>query len=268
MKFADLQQSRELFLNLTLRELRGKYKRSVLGWAWSMLNPLSSMIIYTFVFGVVLPGNNPPPMAAGRSMFAMYLLCGLLAWNFFSATTSGGLTALVGMSNLVKKVWFPREILVLALTGAGLVQFAIELALLSIALLILGNMIIPWLIPVLLLTALLLLFAVGLALMLSAAYVYFRDLAYLWSIIMQLWFFLTPIVYQEELVASKLPGWLHTIYSANPMAVFVSCYRHLLYSLTWPTAKQWAYLVFIAAGTLALGLWVFNRLSPRFAEEL
>jgi ABC-type polysaccharide/polyol phosphate export permease len=229
MRFAELKQSRELFVNLTLRELRGKYKRSVLGWAWSMLNPLSSMLIYTFVFGVILPGNNPPSMPGGKSIFAMYLLCGLLPWNFFAATTSGGLGVLVGMSNLVRKVWFPREILVFAQTGAGLVQFGIELSLLSVALLVLGNMVLPWLVPVIAISLLLLLFSVGIALILAAGYVYFRDLAHLWSILIQIWFFLTPIVYQPTLVSKRLPDWANTIYDANPMAVFVDAYRNALY---------------------------------------
>jgi ABC-type polysaccharide/polyol phosphate export permease len=268
VKVADLKQSHELFVNLTLRELRGKYKRSVLGWAWSMLNPLSSMLIYTFVFGFLLKGNNPPSMAGGRSVFAMYLLCGLLPWNFFAATTSGGLSSLVGMAALVKKVWFPRELLVFALTGAGLVQFGIELGLLSIALLVFGNMVLPWLVPVLVVSVLLVLFTVGIALVLAAGYVYFRDLAYLWSIFVQIWFFLTPIVYLPKLVADRLPHWATRLYNANPMAVFVDAYRHILYHLSWPTLLQSIYLTVVSSVSLAVGLTLFNRMSPRFAEEL
>jgi ABC-type polysaccharide/polyol phosphate export permease len=268
VKVADLKQSHELFVNLTLRELRGKYKRSVLGWAWSMLNPLSSMLIYTFVFGFLLKGNNPPSMAGGRSVFAMYLLCGLLPWNFFAATTSSGLSSLVGMAALVKKVWFPRELLVFALTGAGLVQFGIELGLLSIALLVFGNMVLPWLVPVLVVSVLLVLFTVGIALVLAAGYVYFRDLAYLWSIFVQIWFFLTPIVYLPKLVADRLPHWATRLYNANPMAVFVDAYRHILYHLSWPTLLQSIYLTVVSSVSLAVGLTLFNRMSPRFAEEL
>jgi ABC-type polysaccharide/polyol phosphate export permease len=253
-----------------MRELRGKYKRSVLGWAWSMLNPLSSMLIYTFVFGVILPNNNVPPLATGKSIFAMYLLCGLLPWNFFATTTSGGMTALVGMANLVKKVWFPREILVFALTGAGLVQFGIELSLLTIALLVFGNMVLPWLVPVLVISLLLVAFSVGIALLLAATYVYFRDLAYLWSIFVQMWFFLTPIVYPATLVANRkgIPRVVVKVYNANPMAVFVDAYRHVLYHLTFPTGIQMLYLVAASAGSMIVGLRVFARLSPRFAEEL
>ena len=268
MKIAELRQSRELFYNLTLRELRGKYKRSILGWVWSLLNPLSSMLVYTFVFGVVLKGNRPPDMPNGRSVFALYLLCGLLPWNFFAATTGGGLGALVGMSNLVKKVWFPREILVFSLTGAGLVQFGIEVGLLTVALLVAGNMVLPWLVPVILVSILLVLFAVGIALVLAAGYVYFRDLAYLWTIFTQIWFFMTPILYPPAIVTDQIPGWAHALYKANPMAVFVDAYREIMYHLSWPTLKQFGYLGSLALVSMAIGLTTFSRLSSRFAEEL
>ena len=89
MRVADITSSRELLWNLTLRELRGRYKRSALGWAWSLLNPLATMLVYTLVFGVILTGSAPPPMPNGRRIFALYLLCGLLPWNFFAQTTSG-----------------------------------------------------------------------------------------------------------------------------------------------------------------------------------
>jgi ABC-type polysaccharide/polyol phosphate export permease len=268
VKIAELTQSRELLANLTLRELRGKYKRSALGWAWSMLNPLSSMLIYTFVFGYVLPGNKPPEMAGGGRVFALYLLCGLLPWNFFAATTAGGLSALVGMAALVKKVWFPRELLVFALTAAGMVQFGIELGLLSVAFIVAGNLVLPWLVPVLALTVLLVLFTVGISLVLAAAYVYFRDLAYLWAIFVQIWFFLTPILYQASLVADRLPRWANALYKANPMAVFVDSYRHVIYHLGWPTGLQCLYLTIVSLVSFVVGLAVFNRLAPRFAEEL
>jgi lipopolysaccharide transport system permease protein len=268
VKLVELRQSRELFLNLTLRELRGKYKRSVLGWAWSLLNPLSSMLVYTFVFGVLLQSKSQAAMPNGRNIFALYLLCGLLPWNFFAATTGGGLGALVGMSNLVKKVWFPREILVFSLTGAGLVQFAIELGLLTIALLVLGNMVLPWLVPVLIVSILLVFFSVGIALILAAGYVYFRDLAYLWQIFSQIWFFMTPIVYPSALVTGRIPGWANSLYKANPMAVFVDAYREIMYHLHWPTVKQFGYLTLLAAVSMAIGLTTFSKLSARFAEEL
>lgn len=268
MRVADLTSSRELLWNLTLRELRSRYKRSALGWAWSMLNPLATMLIYTFVFGVVLRTKPEAAMANGDRVFAFFLLCGLLPWNFFNLTTTTAMSALLANAGLVKKVWFPREILVLSNVGSLLVSFAIEMGLLCVALLVAGNMVLPWLPVAIALMVLLTVFATGLGLVLAALNVYFRDLSYLWGILVQLWFFATPIVYPPELVQKRLHGWVLDVYEANPTAVFADAFRRTLYELRWPSAPQWAYLTVVAAASLALGLWVFARLSVRFAEEL
>ena len=271
MLLADVTSSRELLWNLTLRELRGKYKRSALGWAWSLLNPLSTMAIYTFVFGVILGGVPPVSMPNGRKVFALYLLCGLLPWNFLAQTTIVAMGSLVANGGLVKKVWFPREVLVFATSASMLFSFLIEAGLLIVALLAFGTMALPWIPVVLVLTLLLAGFATGLALMLAAGNVYFRDLSYLWSIFVQLWFFATPIVYPITLVAKRLTGrwhWLLSAYRANPMAVFVEAYRRCLYESRWPSGLQMGSLLLMSAVSLAAGLWVFARLSPRFAEEI
>jgi ABC-2 type transport system permease protein len=268
LRVADLSSSRELLWNLTLRELRSKYKRSVLGWAWSMLNPLANMLVYTFVFGVVLKQVPPEAMANGRRVFAFYLLTGLLPWNFLAGTTLTAMVALIGNAGLVRKVWFPREVLVLSVTGSMLVQFLIEMGLLSVALMIAGNMVAPYLPVVLLLMFLLVLFATGLGLALAAVNVYFRDLGYLWGIFTQLWFFATPIVYVANTVSDRLPRAGALLYEGNPMNVFSRAFRSLLYELRLPSWKQVTYLAIVSSLVLAFGLWIFNRLSPRFAEEL
>jgi lipopolysaccharide transport system permease protein len=269
VRVVDLTSSRELLWNLTLRELRGKYKRSTLGWAWSLLNPLATMGIYTFVFSVVFSGGKDlVPMASGRRIFALYLLCGLLPWNFVAQATTTSMSTLLANGGLVKKVWFPREVLVFAVSGSFIFSFAIEAGLLCVALLIAGNMVLPWLPVVLVLMALLAIFATGIALVLAALNVYFRDLGYLWTIFTQLWFFATPIVYPSSYVAAHVSPRVLRVYEANPMAVFAHSFRDVLYQLRWPTAVQFAYMSALAAGSLTLGLWVFAKLSPRFAEEL
>ena len=108
---AELTESKELFVNLTLRELRGKYKRSVLGWTWSLLNPLATMVIFTVVFRFFLKVEPTRGDPSGLHVFAIFLLCGLLPWNFLSNGMSGSMGALIANSNLIKKVFFPREIL-------------------------------------------------------------------------------------------------------------------------------------------------------------
>jgi ABC-2 type transport system permease protein len=264
----EFTSSRELLWNLTLRELRGKYKRSMLGWAWSMLNPLATMGIYTFVFGVVLGAKPPPGVPSGLRTYGFYLLAALLPFNFFNAVTSTSMGALVGNAGLVKKVWFPREVLIFASATSWLVSLGIELGVFAVALLIVGNMVLPWLPIVIVLMVLLALFATGLALILSAVNVYFRDTGHLWGILSQIWFFATPIVYPANLVEARVSGPVLRLYEANPMAVFARAFRAALYDLRWPTASQFGYLTGVAVASMAFGLWVFARLSPRFAEEL
>src|SRR5829696_3886036 len=141
----DTWYSRELLWNLTLRELRTKYRRSFLGWAWSMLNPLSQILIYGFVFGTLFDSTPPIGDPSGLDNFALWLLCGLLPWNFFGLVTSLGLGAVSANSGLVRRVAFPREVLVFSNVLHACVQFSIEMALLCVVLLIAGSPFLPWL---------------------------------------------------------------------------------------------------------------------------
>ena len=112
MRIQELTSSRELLWNLTLRELRGKYRRSALGWAWSLLNPLATTVMYTFVFAIVLDAKGPVGEPSGLHVYAFFLLTGLLPWNFFVVGTTQAMSSVIANGGLVKKVWFPREVLV------------------------------------------------------------------------------------------------------------------------------------------------------------
>jgi ABC-2 type transport system permease protein len=270
---SDLLMQRDLLLNLTLRELRGKYKRSVLGWAWSLLNPLASMLIYTMVFAVILRIEVNPGDPSGLDVFALFLLCGLLPWNFVANSVSGGTEALVSNANLIRKVYFPREILVAATVGSFFITLLIELGVLCAALLLAGNMILPWLLLAMLLLIPLAAFAMGIGLALSVANVYFRDMRHLVGIALQVWFYLTPIVYPITLVPehSHLAGMsvpTRALIDLNPMTRFTDAFRALLYDLHLPSAGTVAYLLVWSFGTLAAGWWVFKRYEGRLAEEL
>jgi ABC-type polysaccharide/polyol phosphate export permease len=260
----EVASAGELIWNLALRELRGRYKRSALGWFWSLLNPLFTMAIYTIVFSKILRSTPPPGNPSGLDVFGLYLLCGLLPWNFFSITVSTSMAAILGNSSLIKKVWFPREALVISVTVAGLVTFGIELALLSVVLMLFGNFVLPWIPIVLVLMFLLALFSTGLALVLSSLNVFFRDLGHLWALIAQAWFFLTPIVYPLDIVPANFM-WLIKL---NPMTVFVIQFRDVLYDLRFPAWDQFALLALVSVVMFAFGMWVFGKMSPRFAEEL
>ncbi len=273
MKVSELSGSRELMLNLTLRELRGKYKRSLLGWTWSLLNPLATMLIFTIVFKFFLKVGEERGDPSGMTIFAFFLVVGLLPWNFLSSGLNGSMGALVGNANLIKKVYFPREVLVAANVGSWVVSLLIEMAVLSVALMIAGNFVLPWLPVMLLVVVVQTIFVLGLGLGLSVLNVYFRDVQHLVGIVLQLWFYSTPIVYPRSLVPShaNLFGWkvpLGTLYDLNPMVPFVEAYRNCLYDLRLPSLGTWAYIVGAAAVALAGGLYVFTRLEPKLAEEL
>lgn len=270
---AELAESRELFVNLTLRELRGKYKRSLLGWTWSLLNPLATMLIFTVVFAFFLKVNPPPGNPSHIHAFAFFLLAGLLPWTFLSNGMNGGMGSLIGNSNLIKKVYFPREVLVASNVASWVVSFLIELGVLAVALLIGGHMVLPWLVPVVGLVVVQTVFVIGLGLLLSVLNVYFRDVQHLINIALQIWFYATPIVYPITLVprhatllGQRLP--LLSLYELNPMVRFVNAYRNCLYDLRLPNLHDVAYIVVVSAATLALGLFVFTRLEPKLAEEL
>jgi ABC-2 type transport system permease protein len=265
---AQLTASRELLWNLTLRELRTKYRRSVLGWTWSLLNPLATVAIYGFVFGRLFGATAPVGEPSGLDNFALYMLCGLLPWNFWVLVQNTSMNAVIGNAGLVRKVYFPREVLVLAQVGHGLVQFSIEMLLLAVVLLIFGSNVLIWLPMTMVLMLLLAVFAAGLGLALASIGVYFRDLPYLWGIVLQVWFFATPIVYPPSLLDSEVPEWAARVLSWNPMAIFTAAFRSTLYDAAAPNWRDVGVLVIGSFLTLIVGWKIFERLSTRFAEEI
>jgi ABC-2 type transport system permease protein len=260
--------SHELLWNLTLRELRTKYRKSVLGWTWSMLNPLATVAIYTFVFGHLFQAKAPVGDPSGLMSFALYLLCALLPWNFFMLVTNLGMNSLIANAALVRKVAFPREVLVFSNSLHGVVQFSIEMGLLTVALLIGGSIFLPWLPVVVLQMLLLTLFASGIALALAAGNVYFRDLGYLWQIFGQIWFFATPIVYMPALIEGKVPNWVEMIMKLNPMAVFAQGFRRSMYDGKFAGWDNLGACALVAVVSMVIGWSIFTKLSRRFAEEL
>ena len=263
----------ELLAYLTLRELRGKFKRSTLGWLWSIINPAASIATYAVVFGVFLRLDPPRGDPSGLQVYALFLMCGLLPWTFLSNGLGGAVTSIVANEGLVKKVYFPRWVLPASTVGAWFASFGIEMLVLAVILLVAGSMILPWVPLVLVVMALQAGFVLGIGLVLSAANAYFRDIQHFLGIFLNVWFYLTPILYQPDLIPEsteilgvELP--VRSMMRLNPMASFVDAYRDLLYHLRAPALGQWALLVGLAVTSLALGAVVFRRLEPTLAEEL
>src|SRR4051812_24189287 len=263
----DLKDSRGLLINLTLREVRGKYKRTLLGQGWSLLNPVATLLIYTLVFGFVLRVPVPVGDPSGVHLFPLYLACGLLPWTFFNNAVSGGMGALIGNANLLRKVFFWRPTLVFATVLSWDVTFGIELLVLVAALLIVGAMPLPWLPLLVLAVVALTVFALGIALLLSVANVYFRDTQHFVTIGMQLWFYATPIVYpysliQDQAARMRANGYdfpLETVYRLNPLERFVSVFRAMLYDNVAPYWGDLLFCLVAAVISLVIGITVFNR---------
>ena len=273
----EIWSSRELLQNLTNREVRGKYRRTALGQLWSLANPIAAILIYTFIFSFIfrLPAQVGDP--SGLNNYALWLVCGLLPWLFFNRVLTLGTDALVSNAGLIQKVYFPRIVLPLALANATFFTWILEMAVLAIALSLLGSFVLPWVPLVAAFMVVFALFAVGLAMVFSIINVYFRDLAYLLTIVLQFWFYLTPILYPVELVATqsdKLGGLVGTpvtlldLYSLNPVLGFIEIFRNLLYDNRLPDMAT----VLVALGwtiaALGAGLLVYARKEKQLAELL
>jgi ABC-2 type transport system permease protein len=263
----SLVKTRELTRSLTAREIRGQYKGSVLGWLWSLLNPLAQIVTFTLVFSVIL---RTPPLKgdpSGLHNYTLYLITGLIPWNLFAAGVSGTTGSLLAQASLITKVYFPRSTVVVSKTLAVAFTSLIEFVVVLIVLLVAGNMIVPWLPVIALLFALELVMVLGVGLMLSVANVYFRDIQYLLAIALQLLFYSTPIIYPITLVAARGPNAL-TLYRLNPLVRLVEAYRNVLYDLRWPSFVDVGYFAIWAVAILLLGMLVFRRFEGRLAEEL
>ncbi|MBF0673444.1 MAG: ABC transporter permease [Salinibacterium sp.] len=273
----EMLASRELLINLTMREVKGKYKRTVFGQLWSLANPLALMLIYTFVFAFIIRIELPPGDPSGLNVFAIWLLCGLLPWIFFANVLNSGVTSLVSNAGLIQKVAFSRVVLPLSQVASAAYNWLFEIAVLVVVLSILGAFVLPWLPLVVVAMALLAVFASGLALMLSIANVYFRDTQWFLSIILQLGMYLSPVIYPVTMVADASEGvggiWgtpvtILDLYHLNPMVHFLDVFRSLLYDNRWPDPTAWLVCIAWAVGALVVGLWVFRRNEKNLAEAL
>jgi ABC-type polysaccharide/polyol phosphate export permease len=248
--------------SLVARELKARYRGSVLGFFWSFVNPLLLLLVYTFVFTVVLPGAHPPELEP----FALFMFCGILPWTWFSSSLLESSTVLISSGNLIRKVLFPAEVLPIVTVLAGAVHFCLGLPILVAFLLYYRVPVTPtdllWF-PVVVLVQLTL--TLGLALLLSALTVHFRDVRDLLSNLLTLWFFGTPIIY----ALSQVPPQVRQILNLNPMTHLVVSYQEVLF--TPGPFTRWLQLLAVGAGSVCVfivGFFVFDRLRDTLAEEV
>lgn len=246
----------EILRALVIKELKVKYKRSFLGFLWSLITPAALAGVYLFVFIYVYP--------VGKDDFILFLLSGLLPWNFFNLAILASTSSFVENSNLVRKVYFPRALLPVSTVLANLINFSMGLGLLMVVLIVSGRPIwlgLHWLIVAIVLETAL---CIGASLALSVWNVYFRDIGQLISIFILVLFFATPIVYD----VSNVPEMFLPLIMANPLTAIMQTYRAALYSVSTPD------LSLLALGTaetlviLALGYFVFRHQAPYLAKEV
>ena len=273
-RLTDIWRYRELLVGLVRKELKVKYKNSVLGFMWSMLNPALYLVVYYVVFQLVLK--------AGVPNFAIFLLSGLLVWNLFATGLPGATGSIVGNAAIVKKVSFPREILAMAAVGAALVHFFLQATVMVLTLAVFRYPPSPsylLLVPVALFA--LLLFTSALGILLAAVNVYLRDTQHLLELALLAWFWATPIVYPYRLAADKLEN-LDWVYRLNPMTPIVLTFQRAIYNETTPNGMavlptgvghgwylaQLGGVIAVSAVLFLVALRVFGRLEGNFAEEL
>jgi ABC-type polysaccharide/polyol phosphate export permease len=259
-KIKEILSYKQLVMNLVSRDLKVKYGSSILGFFWSLLNPLVMMAVYTIVFRNF--------MKIGKEDFPIFLMCGFLPWNFFSTSLSMSATSITGASNLVKKVYFPREILPISVTLSNLVQFLLTFIILFPSILFFDVKIdvltILWGLPFVIIVHLI--FTLGFAFLISALNVYYSDVQHFLEIVIMVWFWMTPIIY--DIAQIHIPDKWKIFITANPMTSIIYIYRYICMgspvdlSTCILLATGWAIVSFF------IGLFVFGRLKRRFGEEL
>jgi lipopolysaccharide transport system permease protein len=265
-KLQELWQYRELIRNLVIRDLKARYKNSILGIAWSWINPLLMMVVYTLVFNV-MAGSS------GLANYPVFVLCALLPWNFFATAVARATDSIVESESLVKKVYFPREALPISVVLSNLANFLIALPIFFLLALLMGNPVTPWALTLPVIILIQLFFTIGVSLITSTLNVFYRDTRHILSVLILAWMFLTPIFYPITTIPQAyslwgveldLRAWLPML---NPMAAIIISYQDALYwgrSIFTTTLLSSALisLVFMVAGYL-----IFQRYSPRLAEE-
>lgn len=258
--FKDLYAYRELLKSNVKKEIRGKYKGSFLGVLWSFVNPLLMTLVYAIVFPYLMRG-------AGYEHYTTFLIIGILPWTWFTTSIAQGTFVVLGNAGIIKKVYFPREILPISVVASGLVNFLISCVIMILFVIFSGIGFTKYVLflPLIIITQFLLI--LGIIFITSAVNVYVRDLEYIVNFIIQMLFYGTPILYSLDLFKDA-PKTIRTLIELNPMTTIVNCYRDVLYWGNVPHIKSLLVVLLASLGLVIVGLWIFRLLSKGFAEEV
>lgn len=253
----ELYHYRQMIVSLVRKELRGRYKGSVLGFLWTFMNPLLQLIVYTIVFSSI--------MKVGIDKFYLFLFVALIPWMFFSASVTGGAASVISQGNLIKKVYFPRQVLPVSYVTTAFVNMALTFVIVFLALLTGGigiNIKVLAYLPMIMAVEYLL--ALGIAMLASALTVFFRDLEYILGIITMAWMYLTPVMYDVDMI----PEQYTTLFRLNPMTPVIIAYRDILYYKQAPQVHTLMQAAVLGILVLIVGCAAFSLLQKYFAEEL
>ncbi|WP_245581108.1 ABC transporter permease [Paenibacillus ginsengihumi] len=239
-----------------LSNLRTRYKGSFLGFLWTFVNPLLMLCVYATMFSTI--------MRVDMENYVMFLFVGLLAWTMFQSSVLDSVNIIVGNSNLVKKIYFPREILPIAQVLATVVNYFLSLFILIAALYITGIHLTINIIYLPLIVLIQTIFALGLAFLVSSLNVYFRDLNHILGIVMMAWFYFTPVLYNSEMIPDKFKS----LFQLNPMATLIMSYQDVFFKGTAPNLNALMNVSITSIVVLLLGWGIFNLLNKGFAEEV
>lgn len=252
----DLYNYRELFKSNIKKEIRGKYKGSLLGILWSFVNPLLSVMIYAIIFPLILKNS--------QENYVTFLIIGMLPWTWFTTAINQGTFCILANAGIIKKVYFPREILPISVVTSGMINFLIS-CLIIFVFLIIGGIGFSWYIALLpLIIIMQYVLSLGIIFITSAINVYIRDAEYIIAFFVNMLFYATPILYSSDIIPIK---W-RWIVDMNPMAIIINGYRDILYNKTMPQIEILMVLLVISLLILYLGIIIFRKLQKGFAEEV
>lgn len=255
--FKEIYAYREMIFSLVRRDLKGRYKGSVLGFLWTFINPLLQLMVYTFVFSTV--------MRSGIEDYYLFLFVALVPWLFFSTSLTGGASSILAQKEMVKKIYFPREILPIAYTTSQFVNMLLSFIVIFIILLISGkglNTEALLYLPIIMFIEYIL--SLGVAMLSSAVTVYFKDFEYILGILAMAWQFLSPVMYAVDMV----PEEVMPIFKMNPMTPILIAYRDILYYKKSPDLSTLIQAIIFGVILLIVGWLIFGKLKRHFVEEM
>lgn len=254
--FKKIYNYRELLKTNVKKEIRGRYKNSFLGVLWSFLNPLLQLLVYSVIFGALLAG--------GDKTYPIYICVALIPWTYFTTAITQVAFTVIGNADIIKKVYFPREILPVSVVTSGAVNFIIS-TIIILAFVIFSGVGLSWYIllyPFILLIQYVLLLGIGF--IVSSVTVYFRDLEHIIGVVLMAAFYATPIVYKLE----QLPHTLQILVNLNPMTHLINAYRDIFYYHQMPNMEILVTLLGISLALTVVGYFIFKKLQKGFAEQL